>query len=124
MLWRMRRLVLMWDYAADPLWDNETGSSLHLESLGLRTETCEALRAWVAHVDELNFASMDNDDEPIADRELEDVDAEGRRLWAIVRQELSGSYVVGYAVDTKGDRVRVCWEPGGRPELPGWFGHP
>jgi hypothetical protein len=114
----IRRLVLMADHGADPVWDAESGAMLDLDTVPVSAATRTALRAWARTWEPL---ALSDDDDAAAWAAW---DAEGRRLWAVVRAELAPRGVrVGYAVDDPGaETVLVEWTPGARGERPPWFG--
>jgi hypothetical protein len=110
----MRRLVLMTDYSADPIWDGESGAMLDLDRLPLTASTRARLREWARRWELQALAETEN----------AEFDVEGRRLWAAARDELvAHGYLVGYAVDRPhADTVLVEWVPGGELERPPWMG--
>jgi hypothetical protein len=83
-----RRLLLMCDYAADPVWCEPSGESLSLESLALSAATMGRLRDWAAWYEDRG------EDEPV--RDLAGFESEGLALWELVRAELGGEWEVGY----------------------------
>jgi len=92
------RIELLPDYSAHPLWTVEPGTSGPLDPrrLPLRPQTLARLLAWSDKYD----AQLDLNDpvnSPFLDGpELYEFEAEGIRLWLLLRGELSPDYEVGY----------------------------
>jgi hypothetical protein len=93
-----RRVLLMCDYYADPLWTESGGCMLALDGFPLTDETKSALRAWAETYDALDPL----DHEWPSPEYRRDFEAEGRRLWATLQAELGPEYVVGYDSLTEG----------------------
>ncbi|MDX6699060.1 MAG: hypothetical protein QOE65_2457 [Solirubrobacteraceae bacterium] len=110
---RIQRVYLMTDYSSSSLWTDEPCHVMvPAETLGLSAPMAEALEAWSAEL----FEFLEHEDDPewlAAHRPRHE--AEGRRLWALVRTELAGRCEVGYATfgpDDRGNHVkRVVWDP-------------
>jgi hypothetical protein len=111
----------MWDYLADPLWENSSGCMIDLDSLPLGDSTRERLRQW-ARGTELRAGGL-SEVEDQRSPSSETVDAERDALWELLRHELRGSYIIGCATEPprEGDHVRVRWSPSQAPELPAWL---
>jgi hypothetical protein len=88
-----KRIVLMCDYGADPLWSGEGGEMLALEYVPLSDETRAALRRWA---DEWDALRPSYEPPPPDDPRMVAHEAEGMRLWKIVREELGSDYLVGF----------------------------
>lgn len=99
----VRRLLVMCDYTAEPLWADGGQYMVPLESLPLTESTKQQLRAWGRWYDK----QMDRDFE-WPDGEQEDFEQEGRRLWRLVSDELGTEFEVGYHSETLG---RHIWDP-------------
>jgi hypothetical protein len=115
---RFERVYLMTDYSSSSLWTDEPCHVMvPAEMLGLSAATAQALEAWSAELYE--FLEHDDDVDWLAAHASRH-EAEGRRLWEVVRRELAGRCEVGYATfetDERGRYVkRVVWDPG---DLPG-----
>lgn len=118
----MRKLVLMTDYGADPVWENSSGSMVDLDRLPLTDATRMSLRRWAERWERQATAEIGNEREDPATWAW--FDDEGRRLWEVTRRELAPhGFVVGYAVTVpEADTVLVEWTAGADPERPAWFG--
>jgi hypothetical protein len=90
----------MCDYAADPAWRRDDGVGLSLQDVPLKHSTREALRRWAQRFD----ARLDQACDPTPEEEL-DFDAEGRRLWLRVREELGPTWEVSYYSDAQERRL-------------------
>ena len=90
------RLLLMTDYAADPLWmrtsDGKGRGMVPLATLPLSPQLRRRLRAWAAAYEAL-LAPDYRWPSPAAYAEFVD---EGRRLLVLVREELGAGYDVQY----------------------------
>jgi hypothetical protein len=93
-----QRVLLMCDYYADPIWTESGGGMIALDRLPLGADTKQALRAWAESYDAL----ADHGYEWPSPEYKRDFDAEGRRLWAIVRNELGPDFEVGYHSEIDG----------------------
>ena len=93
-----RRVLLMCDYLADPLWTAGGGAMLSVDSFPLSSQTKAALRAWA---DSYN-ALMDHDYAWPSPAYRDAFEKEGRRLWAVVQDELGPDYDVGYFSEGEG----------------------
>ena len=115
----MRRLVLMADYHADPLWDADSGGMVSLSTLPISDSLKQRLTAWRENWEVINDAAMQTDDfdsdDPAHERET-------HGLWIALRGELGDGFQVGLPVPPPGPdtRLHVIWEPGGQPELATW----
>ena len=90
----MRRLVLMPDYDADPLWDDESGVMVPLSTLPLSEGLKERLTAWRQRWDDAATRdALSGEDQPLDPRHWR----EERELWMALRKELEGEYEVGVA---------------------------
>src|SRR4051812_17036572 len=99
---RRRKLLIMCDYYADPLWSANGRVGLDLDDYPLSARTKEELRAWARWYDAL----MDRDFSwPRG--EARRFDAEGTRLWRRVIDELGPEYKVGFRPE--GQR-RTLWD--------------
>ncbi len=91
---RKKKLRVMWDYGAEnPVWNRHGG--IGLESLGLSTELCAALRRWSAALTEEMWEVIQTDDEELT-AEARRLDDEGRRLAERVQAELGNRYAIRY----------------------------
>lgn len=90
----------MCDYTADPFWTADGAALDQLDRYPLSAETISALRAWAAMYGGL----ADHDYEWPSREALADFDAEGRRLWTVVRAELGPEYEIGYHSELTGER--------------------
>jgi hypothetical protein len=106
---RPKRVVLMCDYTADPLWSGEGGEMLPLEYVPLTDETKTALRRWA---DEWEALRPTYEPPPSDDPRMLAHEGEGIRLWKLVREELGPDYLVGFRewADPEG-RPRTAWSP-------------
>lgn len=96
----VRRIKLMTDYGAHPLWWMDGGRSdpynLDPRELPLRAETAARLEAWagwwdsILNLDDPAAAGFSSAEEELA------FEREGRALWATLREELAGRYEVHY----------------------------
>ena len=105
------RTYLMADHDASSLWTDEPANAMvPLEQLPLSEQTKADLEAWSAQLSSVEDAVWAED--------TPEHQAEGRRLWTLVRDELAGVYEVGYAVfdhpataDPEVGRKRILWDP-------------
>lgn len=95
-----RRIKLMTDYGAHPLWwmDGGRGAPYNLDpvELPLRAETVARLEAWAEWWDsilDLDDPAASGFSSPAEELAFEQ---EGLALWAILREELAGMYEVHY----------------------------
>lgn len=84
------------DYQCHPLWDVDEPDNIDPATLPLGDETRRALDAWAARYDRTL-----NEDDPLASGFASSEDelafeADGRRLWQQVQQELGPDYRVYY----------------------------
>jgi hypothetical protein len=96
-----RRLKLMPEYCAWPLWerDPQRVGPINPSSLPLSAPTVAALGAWASwHESFLNFASP-LDSRTVSPDEQAAFSAEGRRLWRVLREELGPDYEIAYFED-------------------------
>ncbi len=92
----VRRLRLMAEYHAHPLWDLDRPGDVDPAALPLSAALAARLRAWAAAYDRtLNDAYPPDSGFPDAAAE-QAFDAEGRHLWQRVAQELGPGYAVEY----------------------------
>jgi hypothetical protein len=91
---KRRRIVVMCDYTADPVWTADRQYMLDLDQLPLSDNTKAALRAWAQWYDTL----LHRDFEWPAEEERAWTQ-ESRRLWRVVADELGPDYEVGYYDD-------------------------
>ena len=103
-----REIYLMCDYGTQPVWWAENGVGGSVDELPLSAETRSQLLAWAARYE----SGATDDREWASDRELDEFEAEGIRLWGLVRSELGSEWRVGYHSEIEGRRV---WDP---DELP------
>jgi hypothetical protein len=115
----VRRLVLMLDYDADPLWDDRSGVMVPLSTLPISKTLRERLTAWRQRWEEAAWEEVETGEEQPLDSAHQ---RDRHDLWLALRDELAGEYEVGVEADSPGrdTRVHVVWEPGGEPELPTW----
>jgi len=94
----MRRIKLMADYECWPLWEASPGvvGNVDPNSLGLSASTLDALGRWAKHYD--SFLNIDSplDSREVSPEEQDSFTSEGRRLWALLQVELSGTCEVLY----------------------------
>ena len=93
-----RQIRLMPDYGLDPLWGPHPDDKDYndLSVFPLSQETVLALRAWADWFDSfLNWQSP-HDSREVSPEESAAFDAEGRRLWRVLRRELGDGYEVLY----------------------------
>jgi len=83
----MRKLVLMIDYGADPVWENSSGLMIDLDHLPLTDATRTSLRRWADRWERQAATEIENESEDPATWAR--LDHEGRRLWEVTRQELA-----------------------------------
>ena len=115
----MRRIVLMPDYDADPLWDDETRVMVSLSSLPISAALKDRIREWATRWEDEAWAAINQGDD---EDEVTENDRELYALWRELRDELPGQYEVGmFTQPPRGKtKVHVLWEPDGKPELPTW----
>jgi len=120
----VKRLVLMPDYEADPLWDNEGGEMVSLDALPISAALRGRVRSWARRWETLASAAIL--DEALVDDEARwrPIREDQHALWLALRDELSGRYEVGLKVPPPGRkrRAHVIWSPDGIPEPAGWLG--
>lgn len=111
-----RRIYLMADYDSSSLWTDEPSHFMvSAERLPLTRGTADALAAWSAQCWEF----LEHDEDAAWRAEQAPLhDAEGVRLWRVVRQELGDEYEVGFAVFDAANPVspgsgtkRIVWDP-------------
>lgn len=95
-----RRIVIMCDYGADPVWRRDDEVGVNLDDLPLDESTRQALRRWAGRFD----ARFDPGRDPPHEGNVE-FDAEGRRLWLRVRDELGPAWTVSYYSEAEGQRL-------------------
>lgn len=93
-------MLLMCDYLAEPVWTADGRTSLDLSTLPLTPRTKQELRAWAARYDTLLTRDFDWTED-----EQRRFDAEGRRLWRVVSDELGSRFEVGYFSDMSDRQV-------------------
>jgi hypothetical protein len=74
-----------------PLWREATGVMIDLDRLPLEPETRAAVRGWAAACEEVAYAGR-----PPTKRGWKALEAEGRRLWRRLHDELRGRHEVGH----------------------------
>lgn len=94
-----RTLKLMPDYGCSPLWASggDVGN-IELDSLPLRSTTRAALRAWANTFDGTLKKDDPRHSEFRTKADADAFDAEGRRLWGLLRRELAGTKIVYFSV--------------------------
>ncbi len=98
-----RMILLMCDYSADPVWWGSDGSVMaELSELPLRKQTKVELRAWAERFEEGENAPWAH--KWPSDEARIEFDHEGRRLWAVVQEDLGPDWVVGYFSEVDGRR--------------------
>jgi hypothetical protein len=116
----VRRLVLMPDYTADPLWDDRDGCMVSLSSLPLSDSLKERLTAWREAWERSNEQDWATGEDTPLDEAFE---RERHNLWKALREELGSDYEVAIEVERPpgATRMHVIWGPGKTPEPPGWM---
>lgn len=96
-----RRLLIMADYGAEPVWSANGRVAERLDDVPLSAATKRALREWASRYDELPSAGLrwSADDEA-------DFERTGRELWIRVSAELGSGWRVGYFSEREG---RALW---------------
>ena len=116
----VRRLVLMPDYDADPLWDDRNGVMVSLSSLPLSDSLKERLTAWREEWERSNEKVWaTGEDTPLDDA----FDQERHELWKALREELGSEYEIAIEAEPPRGKTRlhVVWAPGENPEPPSWM---
>jgi hypothetical protein len=97
-----KKIKLMADYSADPIWNNDRddpdcGVMMELDELPVSCETQVRLRRW-ADMYELNDDWMGERpaDSPWTPEFAAKFEAEGRTLWTLLREELGPEWEVSY----------------------------
>jgi hypothetical protein len=98
----VRRIKLMPDYEADPVWSDDPddpgcGCMIELEELPISAELRDRLRRW-ADAYELNddWMGVKPADSPWTPQFAAEFEAEGRQLWLLLRAELGPTWRVAY----------------------------
>ena len=90
-------LKLMPDYNCFPLWkiDDELGN-VNPDDLPLSTDVKVALRTWADAYDKTLNQEYPPDSGFASPAEEEDFEAEGKRLWKVLQEQLGPDYRVAY----------------------------
>jgi hypothetical protein len=106
----VRKLLLMNDYDADPVWDLASEGMVGLDQLPVPNELRERVRAWARE-----WSERARSDDKGAGSDGEQFDAVGRRLWQELRTALSDVAEIG-CVSFPGETRHVQWHPDGPVE--------
>lgn len=105
----MRRVLVMPDYDADPVWDAEAQTMEDLDALPVSDASRVALRAWARRWEAVAHRDLGQPGEPGAE-EWEALEAEGRAAWLALREDLGQGWEAGW-VSFRGEERYVQWSP-------------
>jgi hypothetical protein len=92
---RLRQILVMADYSADPLWDRSPGGGgmIPLDELSISLELGRDLRSWADRHDD----ALGDEFRWPSEAERAEWTAAGKRLAERLQEELAGAAVVTYA---------------------------